>query len=562
MAEQLDNEVASQTIKARVEPYDMDDTYQPGSDPKNIKSVAELLALLERDPSVQVEARVLSYNPKTGEKGVKKLDRTGFMEAFRNAEKNLEGVNLREAEDAFGVDAGGYGDPGLVGQSDFVPLMGGPFYKNLYFYDYIRQANAAFWAWNHDPIAHQAVNIIRDFTLGRGFRVDSDNEAAMLLWNAFDKVNDVQALMKQVALELSLYGETMLWKLPNDQTKIVQHRTIGQEIPKGMIPRVRLIDPTVIWEVVTWPEDITKVLYYVWVAPTQYQVYSGLEKDKPVNSFKFIFQTLPAEEVSHYKVNQVSNEKRGRSDLFSVLGFLKRLRDSVNYSVVSLQKQAAYCIDTTIAGSQADIQAYIDDQQSIGTIAPAGSEFVHTDKIQRKYMGVEGGRVGQSPTFDWCLSMVASGMGIPISYFGTHMSGGQTRASAIVATEPVAKRFEMRQAVYERIVQDLWDYVMEWAGLGNVPCEITFPELITQDRSQKLKDLMAAEAQGWISKERAASIAAKELNITNYDYEQEKKDIDSAQMDLGSLMPLSSEPKEPGGSIPGVERKKVKADNV
>ena len=471
-------------------------------------------------------------------------------------------MNLREAEDAFGVDAGGYGDPGLVGQNDFVPLLGGPFYKNLYFYDYIRQANAAFWAWNHDPIAHQALNIIRDFTLGRGYRIDCDNEAALAVWRAFEKVNDVQGLMKQIALEIALYGETMVWKLPNNQTKIVQHPTIGQEIPKGLIPRVRLIDPTVIWEIVTWPEDVSKILYYVWVAPTQFQVYSGLEKDKPVNSFKFIFQTIPPEQINHYKVNQVSNEKRGRSDLFPVLGFLKRLRDSVSYSVVSLQKQAAYCIDTTVEGSQADIQAYIDDQQANGTIAPAGSEFVHTSKIQRKYMGVEGGKIGANPTFEWCMSMIASGMGIPISYFGTHLSGGQTRASAIVATEPVAKRFEMRQAVYERIITDLWDYVMDWAGFGHVECEVTFPELITQDRSQKLKDLMGAESAGWISKERAANMAAKELNITNYDYSEEKQDIDKqGDLGLGQLLPFSSAPQQPGGALPGTARNEVK-DNV
>jgi hypothetical protein len=566
MAEQLDNDVASQTIKARVEPYDLDDSFAPsnGLDPRSIRSVPELLALLHKDESIQVEARVLSYNPKTKERGVKKLDRKQFLEAFRTGEASFEGVNLREAEDVFGTDAGGYGDPGLVGQSDFVPLLGGPFYKNLYFYDYIRQSNAAFWAWNHDPIAHQAINIIRDFTLGRGYRIDCDNEAALALWRAFEKTNDVQTLMKQIALELSLYGETMIWKLPDQQTKIVQNWTLGQQIPKGLIPRVRLIDPTVIWEIVTWPEDITKVLYYVWVAPTQYQVYSGLERDKPVNSFKFIFQTIPPEQINHYKVNQVSNEKRGRSDLFSVLGFLKRLRDSVNYSVISLQKQASYCIDTTVEGSQADIQAYIDDQQAQGTIAPAGSEFVHTSKIKREYKGVEGGKIGANPTFEWCLSMVASGMGIPISYFGTHMSGGQTRASAIVATEPVAKRFEMRQAMYEKIIQDLWDYVMDWAGLGNVDCEITFPELITQDRSQKLKDLMAAEASQWISKERAANMAAKELNITNYDYSMEKEVIDKTHDDIAAMMPLISggQVPSPGGALPGVDRNQVKGENV
>jgi hypothetical protein len=288
--------------------------------------------------------------------------------------------------------------------------------------------------------------------------------------------------MEQAATELSINGETAFWKLPNNNARITQRPYPGQEIPKALIPRVRLVDTTVFWDIVTIPEDVSKdgVLYYVWLAPTQWQVFTGMQGSS-VPTSKFIFQSIPADQVNHYRVNCFSNEKRGRSDLFSVLGFLKRLTDSVNYQIIALQKQAAYCIDTTIRGSQGDIDQYISDQQSGGTIAPAGSEFVHTDAIERKYLGVEGGRGGMSEAFQWTMSMVAAGLGIPISYFGTHLSGGQTRASALVSTEPVAKRFEMRQQVYERMIKDLWDYLMDWADMPGVECEVTFPEITTAD---------------------------------------------------------------------------------
>lgn len=509
----------------------------------------DLIAFLENNPSADIDARVLAVDKNTGRVGIKTLSKHEFIEASKRRPEELEGVSLKEAgRDSFATDMGDMPTLGGVGD-DFVPLLGGPFYRQLYQLDYIRQANAAFYAYNHDPLAHAAINILSDFTLGRGYRVDSDNQAALSLWRAFEKVNRLPEQMLQLSREIAIYGESMIWWLPENQTKIIQRPYPGQKIPKGLIPRVRLIDPTVIYDYITDPEDISSVLYYVWMAPTQYQVFSGLEQGKNVPSAKFIFQQIPADQISHYKVNSVSNEKRGRSDLFSVMGYLKRLRDSVNYSIIALQKQSAFCVDTIVRGNQSDLDAYIEDQQRFGTIAPAGSEFVHTDAIERKYLGVEGGKGTNSPAFEWAFSMFCAGIGIPVSYFGSHLSGGQTRASAIVATEPVAKRFEQRQAVFERIIQDLWDRLMEWAKLGSVDCEVTFPELITQDRSQKLKDLALAQSQGWLSKETASTVAAKEFNLTSYEYEVEKDEIEKEMSEGPIVSPLTAVAAQDAASV-------------
>ena len=524
-----------------------------------IHNTEHLIKLIESDQNCVVEARLHDGS------GFVSLDRKGFLEAVKRGQK------LKEGADAFATDgdiASAGGD--LVGQS-FVPTLGGPFFKNLYQRDFVQQANAAFYAYNHHPIAHQAVNIIKDFTLGRGFRVDCENKAALAIWRAFEDANRLQHQMGQAAVELSINGETAFWKLPNNDARITQRPYPGQKIPKALLPRVRLIDTTVFWDIVTIPEDVSEdgVLYYVWLAPTQWQVFTGLNGSN-VPTTKFIFQTLPADQVKHYKVNCFSNEKRGRSDLFSVLGFLKRLTDSVNYQIIALQKQSSFCIDTTIRGSQSDIDNYISDQQSAGSIAPAGSEFVHTDAIERKYLGVEGGRGGVSEAFNWTLSMVASGLGIPISYFGTHLSGGQTRGSAIVATEPVAKRFEMRQQVYERMIKDLWAYCMEWAGLGDVDCEVTFPEIITADKTQKLKDIALAKAEGFISQERAANMASKELNITEFDYHVEKQAIDKERQASGGMFdPLTAPPgvpsldfEQPASALTSSQKNDIKDEGV
>jgi hypothetical protein len=549
--------VISSTATFDPDTYEMDDKYRPDPNPSamSVHTLPDLIRLMESDPSIEIDARVIAVNQR-GERGIRKLERTQFLEAIkRNAASNLS--RLRES-DPFLTDSG-YGGS-LVGD-DYIPLLGGPFYKQLYIYDYLKMHNTAFHAYNHDPIARCIVNLKRDFTLGRGWQVTCKDPMAMALWQAFEEANNLYEMMDMAAKELEIYGETMIWELPDGETKIGYDLRPGQSVPRGLIPRVRLIDPSVIWEVVTYPEDITRVLFYQWVAPTQYQIYSGSDQGQSVGTSKFIYQQIPAEQVDHWKINCVSNEKRGRSGLFPVLGYLKRLRDTVNYSVIAMQKAAAWAIDTEIDGSDEDIQAYVDSQNALGTIAPAGSEFVHSSKVKRNYISNSAAKGGSTTSFDWCLSMIASGTGVPISYLNTHLSGGQTRASALVATEPVTKMFEKRQLLYEQMLQKMAKRLFKRFGL-DAHIEVTFPELVTQDRSAKLKDLAMAQAQGWISKRRAAEIAAQELQITEYNWTKEEQAIKQEEEQAPQMIaPLSTPPAVPTAkaAISGEERADLEA---
>lgn len=528
MAEQLTNEMIEATEmvskKAQNErasiinsksfdpkTYEFDESFTQATSAIEAHTMAELLKFAESG-ECEIDARVLVANGH-GQLGVKKMTTKEFVESSNS----FGSVKFKEAAvDAFLTDDYSF-NSGLVGQ-DFTPLLGGPFFKQLYITDYLRMIGACFYAYNHDPFARAIVQITRDFTLGRGWRADSENPAALAIWMAFEEANDLHNIMDQFAIELSIYGESMVWWLPDNNAKIAFNLGPNQTVPKALLPRVRLIDPSCIWDICTYPEDITRVLYYQWVAPTQYQIYTTADKKtgERVPSTKFIYQQISGDEVMHEKVNSVSNEKRGRSDLFPVLGYLKRLRDSVNYGVVSMQKNMAWSIDTTIEGSQQDIDAYAKSQQELGTIPMAGSEFIHSKKVERKYLANEGGKSQASPIFDWCLSCVAAGTGIPVNYFGTHLSGGSTRASALVATEPVTKKFEKRRLVYERLLQKMSRKLLEKYGIkGEI--EFTFPELVSQDRSSKMKDMAMAQTMGWIKEDKLASIAAKELDITDFD---------------------------------------------
>lgn len=549
---------------------------------KDVRTTTEMVAFLESPAgkNVELESRVFAHSPTEGYKAIK-LNKKSFLEAFR---KNSDGrKRFREAYNGLGgFSSGGIGPPyaNTVGQ-DFTPLLGGPFYKQLYYYnDWLTMHQDCFFAMNHDPMGKAAINIITNFCLGKGYKLEFDSPVHQALWDAFEEANDFQETMRTFCRELSGYGENMFWKLPNKDRYIdfpVNGIKSKGDVPKALIPRIRLVDPSNIVEIITYPEDITRKLFYVWLTPTQYQIYTAKDPatGQVVNSTKFIYQQIPADQMLHYKVNAVSNEKRGRSDLFPGLPYLKRLRDSVNYEIIGLQKNAAWAIDTVIRGDQTDVDNYISAQESLGTIPNAGSEFVHTEAITRQYLANQGTSRGASNAFDWCMSMFCASVNIPVSYFGSHLSGGQTRASALVATEPVAKNFEMRQNVLRGVLSDVAKWYIESWGIKNAQFEVHLPELYTQDRSQKMQDAYFGQTAGWWSKERAAETAAAEMGYKDYDFQAEQEKIAEHKeeaMDSMLSNPLSG-PVAPGGGnnfgskgkpaqMGGDEKKAVKDDET
>lgn len=533
--------------------YLYDDRFKAG-DPMRFASVhtiPEMMECLESNTDVESEGVFLEAD-KTGQYRYRRLkSKASILEA---AKGNSRLKKMREV-DSFATDGAptsAGANAGLVGD-DFVPLLGGPFNKQPYLYDYLRAHAYCFHEYHHHPMARAIVNITRDFVLGRGYRIDSDDDKALALWRAFERVNRLEEMMEDIVKEGSSYGENLIWWLPNSEVNIAYKVPANQKPARGIIPRIRMMDPSSCWEIVTMPEDIRRVLFYWFVFPTQYQIKTGTLNGSQVPTSKFIQQQIPASDMMHFKYNCMSNEKRGRSDLFPVLGYLKWVRDCVNYKLISLKKQAAWTEDISVEGSQTDVDNLATALQQLGQFEPAGSRFIHTSKITRQYNAPTVGATDDK-TLDWGLNMIAAGVQIPVSYFGLTHSGGQTKASAIVGTEPVAKKFERRQQEVKRIIQALWRRFQDEYGSPGAECEITFPEIITQDRTAKLKDIKFSEDCGYISRSTAAPMAAKELDVDTYSYDQEKEEIAREEVppvQPNLITPLTAPPQAPAAGASG-----------
>lgn len=525
--------------------------------PLEIHTTGELVEALKKNKNYDVEARVVGV--KNGESKIVRMNKEQFLEA----NKKKDSKKLREAVDAFMFDDMPLGNAGSLIGHDFTPLLGGPFNKQLYYRDYLRMHAACFFAYHHDPVPKDLVEILVDFTMGRGFQLQAEDKGAQALWNAFVEANDLMTQFDFLTREISIYGEVMEWWLPNNNARPTFMPAPGEKVPKALIPRIRLIDPSNIAEIITIPEDISTPLYYVWLAPTQYQMFT--RDNQP--STKFIYTQIPANQIIHEKINCVSNEKRGRSDFFPALGYMKRLRDGINYELVAQQKAAAWCIDTTINGNTSDVDLYMSQQESMGQVPPAGSEFVHTAAVKREYLSNSITSSKESPLFSWCLSMAAMAHGVPFAWLGTHISGAGNRASALVSTEPVAKKLERRRLKVEKIAKRIFKGLCDRFNIES-ECDIIFPELITQDRSAKFNDLLKAQNASWISHERAATMAASEFDIKKFNYEKELTDIKSEDKELGISPAMTNPLSTPGtaaqnkgnSSLTGPEKRDIKQE--
>ena len=487
---------------------------------------------------------------------------------FRHVRSAAEAVSLKESEsfkrskllesygDAFstGLDVSQIGNPSYAGapNQEFVSVMGGPFDKQLYLYDYLKMHGEAFEAKNHNPLAKQIIDVITNFTLGKGVSVLFKDENAQAEWNDFVKRNEFQSFLRMDCDSLTWMGELMTQKVERGGHCWVKHR-----------------DPSTCWEIVTEPRDINDVWYFHFQWPTQYQlVYHAGDKVS-----EYVIEDIDPSEIIHVKVNVAPGEKRGRSDLFPVLGWLKRFKDYYNAKTIKAQVEESFAIVKTVKGSPEDVNTLMNDP-TITQTPPPGSVIIENEGVTTSFLTPTTSSTGsRDNTGEQIRSIIATGVGLSPEYLGVS-SMSSARATAMQHSEPSAKKFERRQQDMEAYIRNVVDWVLEYGlrqgrvqkqrlvpanlalikkALGaldfgmlvktamgafkgelvevaaDMGYEVIFPEISTDDRSQKLKNIATAAVFKAISHKRASTMMAKELLVTSYDYVDEQEIVREEQ---------------------------------
>lgn len=469
---------------------------------------------------------------------------------------------------AYGSESALQGIGGALGQ--YVPLWPGPVTRQLYWGDYWMMSAKSFEAYNHDPISWRIIHLKQEFCLGKGLvchihfssgtKKGQTHDKAQAVWDDFWKRNKMEQRLDTISRDFCWGGEQFLRYF----------RGAGANRSKLVI---RSLDPASIYDLITDPEDIETVFAYHQQFQTAYQLYApgtanppGMPPaptggSTPGSVVKYIIRQILPQEIDHYKTNASGFERRGRSDLFPALGWIKRLRDYLTSAVIRSDMLSRIGWDLQVAGNQTTVQTLMNQLFPGGRAPQPGTVFGHNNASKLEVVGASGiggpasGRT--DPILDALVTMTCLAGGIPKDWLG--FGSQNTRAGALVATEPAAKTLDALQGTLGLICYDGFVRAMNAAGIVDAEMEITFPAIAAEDRKGKLDDLGTMEANSWISKQTAASLGAKEMQIDTFDYGVEQKLIagefpkaETTDSDSGLLGPDGKpfqKPKQGDGKV-------------
>ena len=508
-------------------------------------------------------------------------------------------------------------------EATYIPLMGGPWSKQLYLHAYLDQHAKAFEAYNHNPLAKQLINLTTYYTIGRELDHRATNFDVDEVWREFVDRTKFYEKLSDIMTAFWWAGDLFI--------------EYYDDAPEKGATDFRTIDPSTIWDIITDPEDMEKAYYahQQYSTPYQNNYASSVGPTRQVDMVRYVIRHIPCDVYDQWKINVSPWEKRGRSDLFSILGWLKRLKDLMNARVVKGQLEAAFVWDIETSSDDVSLTA-----GNLPDPWKPGSTFIHNKAIQLKPQTStikSGEAMGDVQAL---MNFCAIGVGTPKELVGETARGSSS--SVLASTGPGVKRYETRQALISRICHRVADRVIQNAidakiinsddflkdahtvrrlatrspdeqnrdevmedmetaksdadkqaqadkqtqlamnqksqdqnhqvamasangatqalpkpvPLANVNrtakealanpddnkpinakqkkriaaikrtqsysreiIEFMFPPIAQEDRSAKLKDLALAEAMEWLPKSVTASLTAKELNISTYDFE-------------------------------------------
>lgn len=352
---------------------------------------------------------------------------------------------------------------------------------------YLEIHNQVYEAYNANPMANAIVEMGVNFTLGDGLHIDAMHKKVQRLIDRFwnDPENNMNLRQYQLATELSLYGELFVRWFVN---------------PYDGHCKIALIDPSMIDYLETDPDNVEKLLgvhrrplaYYNTASNAPGAGMPDLKSEIPttrdtgVSDPRFTqgeWFSVP-DEVMHFAVNKVSNAKRGKSDLATLLPWLRRYKDWLIDRVRINKYKAAFLWDVQLLG--ADRKTIEAKMMEYARPPEPGSVLVHNESetwtaVQPRIDATNAAEDGHAIKL-----MVAMGAGLPEHFLSE--GGDVNRATAAEMGLPAIKKYQRRQDYVRYMLQAILDRVIAEAQKAGVlprtidtSYQITFPELEPSD---------------------------------------------------------------------------------
>ncbi len=381
---------------------------------------------------------------------------------------------------------------------------------------YLEIHNACYEAYNANPLAFAIIEITTSFVLGKGVTVAATDPTVQRVlldfWN--DPDNHMDTRIYSLCTELSLYGEQFV--------RFYINRMNGRV-------KIRQLDPSLIDEIETDPDDVETILRFHRRPIGANATSSGdpaplAIRDQPGFEGEW-FQA--GTEVVQFCINKVSNAKRGKSDLATLLPWLRRYKDWLTDRVRINKYKGAFLWDVRLQG--ADKKAVDRKKMEYAYPPEPGSVIIHNEAEQWNTVKPEINANEAAEDGRAIKLMLAVGAQLPEHYLSDGANGNRATASEMGL--PTFLKFQRRQHILRAMLRTILDRVLLEARKAKAIApdsdthyDILFPEIDVAD-SQTLASatqllvsaLTVAKQEGWVSDETAMRLlfqfAGEELDV-------------------------------------------------
>jgi hypothetical protein len=300
--------------------------------------------------------------------------------------------------------------------------------------------------------------------------------------------------------ELALYGEQFIRFYVN---------TIDGSV------KIRQVDPSIIDEIETDPDDIETILRFHRrpVGPSATQPGDSVLAT-PLEQQNFEGEWFAAgSEMMQFCINKVSNAKRGKSDLATLLPWLRRYKDWLTDRVRINKYKGAFLWDVQLQG--ADKKAVERKKMEYAAPPEPGTVVIHNETEKWSAVKPEINANDVSEDGRALKLMIAAGAQVPEHYLADGSNGN--RATAAEMGLPTQLKFQRRQYVLRALLRTILDRVLQEACKAkrlpvnsDLHYDLLFPEIDVDDHQilasstqMLVAALTAAKQQGWVSDETA-----------------------------------------------------------
>lgn len=389
--------------------------------------------------------------------------------------------------------------------------------------------------WQSSLIAKRLLCIKRDHIVDKGIKMSAaDNELQNLL-DQFEDNNHFERRVREFALQLFLFGEQCFPAFVRESDGRVMLGYIDPEQIESVITDPENAMET--WAVVVKPETHA----VTWAKAHDRRVYrivrkveKGKNKDRLATAEQATAVGLEAWEMEmleamglnaysgscfYEKVNSVSNQPRGYSDLLQLADWIDQA-DETLFALADREQMAGYFSwDVTLTGAD-DGRVKTRSREIRSKPPKKGSVNIHNDAEAWTFNYPDLKTAASIETFNALLTFVLGGEGFPRHWFG--FGDGANRATADAQGDPTWKSLAHDQAIVCDLIGQMAQFVRDqaiiagqWQGndetITIVPSEMNAKDIarITGGLNSLAVALLTAVDEQWVSRETAAQIWAK-----------------------------------------------------